>query len=398
MLRRGEIFFASPSELNDAHECRPQLILNGTTELWQRLAYYILLDLVVAAGSRFRKETSKKVLAMAGRTGSVLKAKLRSRDLEIGNLGPLFVEAITPLLSAAIETQALEGTFLWLNRFIREDLPSRLSQNYYIACFSQNATNPTMWGHYANAERGFVIIYQTKNGTIHVHSPLKVLTGTRPLKHLGENVWEHGLYREEHLKLHPVIYRKNPPKVNAFHRLIPMFYYSEKEAHYDAAENLMGDAKIKEEERLGLVKFSDWKYEREVRVFLPQVSLVDQRQSICPDMRVLRVSGENVVGLIFGPKMSEENKQRAVTCCYLMRKLQLDESKADLVIFQAEQQPDHFALQIRPLGILDTPRYDSASSHFKPLSKLTVEKQSDLLTMANAVMLGAKENTNPSHP
>jgi len=78
ILRRGEVYFASVAELNDASECRPRFILKGSEELWQRLVQFILehacfesdyfqfdkkdeirqiLDLSVAIGRLLKKQT-----------------------------------------------------------------------------------------------------------------------------------------------------------------------------------------------------------------------------------------------------------------------------------------------------------------------------------------------------
>src|SRR5687768_12427428 len=217
MLRRGELFFASPSELNDAHECRPQLILNGSKELWQRLADYVLLDLVIAAESHenIDRTTSESVLRLADPIGAQLKQRLRSKDVEVERLGPIFAEVAKSFFSDLFDQQTLEAISRWLNSYFAEALPARLLESNYVACFSLNATNPTMWGHYAKAERGFVIVYATQNGAIHVRSPLKLLYGIRPLEKEGPGVWEAGIYDEEHLELRSVIYRKHPPKINA---------------------------------------------------------------------------------------------------------------------------------------------------------------------------------------
>ncbi|CZU59726.1 Uncharacterised protein [Enterobacter hormaechei] len=44
MLRNGEVFFASPNELNDIHECKPQFIFNANKEVWERFIYYLIVQ------------------------------------------------------------------------------------------------------------------------------------------------------------------------------------------------------------------------------------------------------------------------------------------------------------------------------------------------------------------
>jgi hypothetical protein len=155
--------------------------------------------------------------------------------------------------------------------------------------------------------------------------------------------------------LKAVKYGKKPPKVNAFHRLIPKFSYSEEEDHYDFPLLLGGDAKDKEEDQIGLVKFSDWRYEQEIRAFLPVFN------ELPPDMRVMRAGTANICGLIFGPRMSEQDKVRAVLCCHRMRESSIEsdqESLPQFMFFQALQVVDRFDFQIVPVGILDGRYFD----------------------------------------
>jgi Protein of unknown function (DUF2971) len=231
------------------------------------------------------------------------------------------------------------------NDFFETRLLRFLQDQKYIASFSLNATNPTMWGHYADVERGFVAVYESNDETIGVSSDLNILWGERPLQN---GITEIGHYKDERLKLKRVHYGKKPPKVNAFHRLIRHFSYTEQESHYDVPLNLGGDAEEKKEHLIGLVKYSDWRYEREIRAFLPT------HHFHTPEIRVLRFSLENFKGLVFGPKMSDENKDRAIAACHVMKQARKVEKGAEneVAFFQAKQIVDKFDFAIKPVGIL----------------------------------------------
>ncbi|MDO8334862.1 MAG: DUF2971 domain-containing protein [Nitrosomonas sp.] len=246
----------------------------------------------------------------------------------------------------------------------------------YIASFSRNAKNPTMWGHYADAERGFVVVYTSDNDTIRIASPVNMLHGARPYSEDRIGTYEIGIYKESGLELKAVKYGKVPPKVNAFHRLIPRFLYSEEEDHYDVPLLLGGDAKSKEEDQIGLVKFSDWRYEQEVRAFLPVFN------ELSPDMRVMSVAPDNICGLIFGPQMSERDKIRAVLCCHLMRQSSVQSESVALppfMFFQATQVVDRFDFRIDPVGILDGLYFDRhlPIKRFDALDESTKQSLSD---------------------
>ena len=249
--------------------------------------------------------------------------------------------------------------------FIQEGFPQILLDEKYIASFALNATNPTMWGHYADAERGFVRVFGTDDGKVKVLSDINILRGTRPSKIGITDVTEVGSYKDESLELKRVLYGKQIPKVNAFHRLIHRFSYTEQEDHYDVPLNLGGDAEQKKERLIGLVKYSGWRYEKEVRAFFPAYD------SLLPDVRTLRIGMENIKGLVFGSKMTLENRARAVLCCHLMKQSRFSEIGAEyeFAFFEARQAADKFDFAIRPVGILDG-NYHGRHLPLKPVREL----------------------------
>ena len=369
MLRRGEIFFASVAELNDASECRPRLVLNGSQELWQRLAGFILQ--MVCVRSDFCDQTPddeiRRLFTLCGPLGTLLKQHARNRDCGLEELDQLFRTQLTQVLNTHSASAHLQFLVPACKAFITSELPSLIDEQSYIASFSRNAKNPTMWGHYADAERGFVIVYTTSDARLSVQSPINILYGTRPLRDDDIAHYEIGIYPEDQLQLKKVTYSRKPPKVNAFHALIPQFLYSEEEDHYDVPLLLGGDAPEKNSDQLGLVKFSDWRYEQEIRAFLPTFG----RVTLPPDARVLQVSRTNIRGLIFGPRMSAQHKARAVLCCHLMRESSVEcaeEPKAEFAFFQAKELVDRFDFKISAVGLLDG-RYHGKQLPFKPLDQ-----------------------------
>lgn len=374
MLRHGEIYFASIAELNDANECRPRFILNGSEELWMRLAQFILGKVCFSSDyyERTSQEEISQLLGLSVSVGQLLKKQVRNRDVGIENLGKLFVDALKPLLEQKFSALQSRLILELSNNFIDTKLLGIIAEPKYITSFSMNATNPTMWGHYAKAEKGFVIVYATEDGTINVQSPINILYGSRPSDNF-DGVTQIGCYQEAHLELESVKYGRRPPKVNAFHRLIPKFIYTEMEDHYDVPLLLGGDAGEKEENQIGLVKYSDWRYEQEIRAFFPNLEELG-----FPDVRLLRLSINNIKGLIFGPSMSNDDKTRAILCCHLMRKSLVHprEPLPEFVFFQAKQVLDRFDFEIQPVGILE----DHNFGHLLPLKlvqhldKTTVER------------------------
>ncbi|HKP04302.1 MAG TPA: DUF2971 domain-containing protein [Chthoniobacterales bacterium] len=313
-----------------------------------------VLERVCFGPDFYREERSRAIgelLRLSEPIAHQLKKFARNRDLSID----VFRKAFLAALAEVSRDTALEINWTLFTELaadvITKQLPRSLEEQQYVASFSTDATNPTMWGHYASAESGFVVVYESTDCTIHVNSPITVLSGSRPSANVI-GATELGFYRDEHLKLHRVVYRHMPPKVNAFHRLIHQFSYSEEESHYDVPEQLYGDAPKKKDSIIGLVKFTDWSYEDEVRAFFPNWGVVP------PDIRVLRVSPRQIRGLIFGPRMSQSDKARAVICCHLMvasapREAGEVEEQGELSFFQARQLTDRFAYKILPVGVLE---------------------------------------------
>jgi len=167
------------------------------------------------------------------------------------------------------------------------------------------------------------------------------------------------------LELKEVKYGRKLPKVNAFHRLIHQFSYTEEENHYDVPLQIGGDAEQKKEHLIGLVKHSDWRHEKEVRAFFPAY------ESLLPDVRTLRISLENIKGLVFGPKMSSENRARAVLSCHLMKQARCSEmgTECEFSFFEAQQAVDRFNFAIRPVGIL-AGHYFGRRLPLKPIREL----------------------------
>lgn len=390
MLRHGEIYFASVAELNDASECRPRFILNGSEELWMRLAQFILGKVCFSSDyyERTSQEEIGQLLGLSVPVGRLLKKQVRNRDVGIENLGKLFVDALKPVLEQ--EFSALQSQLILelSNNFIDTKLLGIIAEPKYIASFSMSATNPTMWGHYAKAEKGFVIVYATEDGAINVQSPINILYGSRPSDNL-DGVTQIGCYQEAHLELESVKYGRRPPKVNAFHRLIPKFIYTEMEDHSDVPLLLGGDAREKAESQIGLVKYSDWRYEHEVRAFFPNFEELG-----FPDVRLLRISMNNIKGLIFGPSMSDDDKTRAILCCHLMRKSLVHphfgkgEPSPEFVFFQAKQVLDHFDFEIQPIGILEDHNFE----HRLPLKLV---QQLDIVTVERLRGMSEKIKSKP---
>ncbi|WP_431288808.1 DUF2971 domain-containing protein [Roseateles chitinivorans] len=361
-LSRGELYFASAEELNDGSECRPRYILKGSAELWTRLADMLLVD-AVALSAMPSAEAATRLGRFAKPLGRALHAKAGKRDLDFEQLGPAIGSVLPRLLHDAQLGPATESVMaLVLQACARARM--HLDEPAYIASLTTTPRDPTMWGHYAGADRGFAIMLHAPKGKLRIHSPLDVFDVCRATEGGGPMVV--GPYTEAEVELQPVLYRVAPQRFNAFHRLIYHFNYSEAEEHYDVPLLLPGDAPTKKENQYGLVKAKTWKYEQEVRALLPTY------QKLTPEQRCTNYDRSQLAGLVFGPKMSEADKARAVMCCHKLRVTTAGQEPptTPFVFLQARQQVSSFEMEITGAGVLD-PTYYGGNSPLRPMAALS---------------------------
>jgi len=179
MLRRGEVYFASVGELNDASECRPRFILKGSEELWRRLAQFIL-DHVCFPSAYFQHDKDdeiRELLGLSDAIGRELKKNARNRDFGMEDLRSAFLKTLRVCGLEKLQPALLRRAEHIASSFIELELPGILLDEKYIASFALNATNPTMWGHYADAEKGFVRVFGTEDGKVSVQSDINILDG-----------------------------------------------------------------------------------------------------------------------------------------------------------------------------------------------------------------------------
>lgn len=385
MLSRGEIYFAGVDELNDASECRPRFIFKGAADLWQRLSDYILQEACFSSDyfQRDKFADLQKIFELSNPLGNALKKAARNRDVGLEEIRGLFGDLLRKKIPCEIPAGSGDAAVRLVDRFISEQLPQVLRERSFIASFSKNGVNPTMWGHYANADRGFAIIYESFENTVSVSSPLPILWGSKKIEEseFGETI---GMFKDALLELREVRYGQRLPKANAFHRLIPRFSYSEEEEHYDVPSIIFGDAPSKKENLVGVVKHADWRYEKEVRLFFPYIR---EGFTVTPEMRCLRVSGKNIVGIIFGPRMSHENKVRAIRCAYIYREFrnQCGETVLPIGFYQANDQVDRYNFSVDPVGVLASINEYSPSLPILLISKMESEASQRMFTVAEEI-------------
>ncbi len=340
MLKRGEVYFASASELNDRHECRARYLFNAPKEIWVRFIDYVLCNVFSKYPIYQYTQDAYKVIELAEPIFESGYSRIKKRSLTVYDTAQLFNYGFDAVLGEEFSLEEKKKIKHYTKSYLLGLSESEFLKNKYICSFSKNATNPTMWGHYGAAETGFVVIYESSDGFVEVESSLPNLSGYRE----KEGWHEIGRYTNEHLMLKNVSYSKLPCKFNAFESLIHKFRYSEIEAHYDVPESFLGMIDQMEVNKIGLVKFTDWKYEQEVRLLFPSY------EELPSEHRCLKINSRHIKGVIFGPKTSESSKKRVLMACAHL--LGIAKDKPNLAVFHALDSHDSYSYQVFPMGVV----------------------------------------------
>jgi len=339
MLRHGEVFFASPKELNDMHECRPQFIFSGDAEIWSRFIYKILVMVCINLKLPPESDLAESIISMkTGVLSSLLKGR-KSKSLDYNTLLKKLDDAFRKNMPPALNEIQARAIFREFNNYIGTQLDEELNENNYMSSFSRSATNLTMWGHYGNAEKGFVIIYESSDGNVKLESDVKVF---HSFDSNPDGTFSFNRSVNTDSKIMSVEYKNKPVRVNGFRRLIYSFIYSSQESDYDHPETLRSRAIVMDEAHIGWVKYSDWKYEKELRLHLPVY------EELPAPIRSIRINARHIKGVIFGSRMSEKDKENIASSCYYLKKTQPD--AGELFIFQANSIPNQYKIKITSIG------------------------------------------------
>ncbi|EJU9973761.1 DUF2971 domain-containing protein [Vibrio alginolyticus] len=282
------------------------------------------------------------------------RSRITKKNLTVYDTTLLFNYGLDTALGEEFSLDEKKKIKQCTERYLLALSESELLESKHICSFSKTAINPTMWGHYGASETGFVVIYESSDGFVDVESTLPNLSGHRE----KEEGWvEIGTYTNESLMLKDVNYSKQLCKINAFERLIHKFRYSEKEDHYDVPESLLGMIDRMEEDKVGLVKYTDWKYEKEVRLLFPTY------EELPSEHRCLKVNSRHIKGVIFGSNTSDSSKERVLMACAHL--LSIAKDKTNLAVFQAVDAHDSYSSQVFPIGMVSK----SFSSKYLPLAE-----------------------------
>lgn len=197
---------------------------------------------------------------------------------------------------------------------------------HYIACFSANANNPTMWGHYANSHKGVCLIFKANNNQI---------------KLAERNLFDNSMYDRDY-KFESVKYTKRKIKFNFFEeismlplpRLMSIWCQSEcgeisrffNKIHQKWENNRA--EKWEARKNAHLIKTKHWQYEKEYRLVKYSMfgSRIDKKECKA------NYRFQDLEGIIFGIKTSMADKIKIFNI--IQEKCQ-KEKRTDFKFYQA---------------------------------------------------------------
>lgn len=195
-----------------------------------------------------------------------------------------------------------------------------LYPRWYVACFLEDCTNSSVWGHYGDNHRGAALIFDASNDSGHLQLELKRIVGFSggPSTTSGDTSSKL-TWRYSPMEFHRIRYQKEIEELDFFrsigvlpvNRLIERWYTNQAGVRSKCADHIAADSEESWREaywksffRDISVKTEDWSYEKEVRLVLTS-SFVDLDQQ---STRQLTYKFESLAGIVFGINMSDEDK------------------------------------------------------------------------------------------
>ncbi|MBL7004775.1 MAG: DUF2971 domain-containing protein [Gammaproteobacteria bacterium] len=342
----NELFLASTEECNDPYDSKAFYEFSDRHDYWENLVKLLISKI----GSANVKDVHVKKIVE-----------------KISSLCPLTYDKALQLDISGICFEILKDFSLCrdLSVCFNKLLKLYKPEPSYFACFSKADNDPLMWSHYASQHQGYSLIFKPIDGKLRQYHPLKKHSISRSTPNgLAENS-NYGL--PESFNFQEVIYQEEVKPLCGFHRL-PVAVVG---------------ANLPEEDRIKLVrsqseqflhKHVSWNYEQEVRVSVsPSMSWIfGENIELSPLERLFYYEPTQLVGVIFGAKMSQRNKDRLMEVL-LYRQEQLYRSEEherimfEFAIFNAHLSGTKREIQIQIDKMLSTGRaIDKSHQNFEP--------------------------------
>lgn len=347
-LKRGEYLFSSPSELNDGNEGYPKIILQGDKEAYLRFSYWMLCR---CSEEIVRFNTHE--ISESGQIFSFIAQEIS----KLSSKQPLQVQGFKKLVRSAVENLKLHDDPVLsvlvsnLDDYLVELLLVDINRKYSTLSFSKSPFNPTMWGHYAEADKGLVIVHESKDNEIQVQLPIDTfVTIQKVSQEINGNsveINEIGTSKRGELKLQSVSYRKSRPQINLIHWFSHKFFFSEAEDHYDYPAEFSAKQASKDYEKFMLYKSSNWRYEQEARLILQGLDGY-KRVMNTKENRIAIVGG--ITAVILGRRIPRLSAERVVSALKHLVQGTNSLNPKTVIILRLDADENRFEYKLKVIG------------------------------------------------
>ncbi|TCW13571.1 DUF2971 family protein [Raoultella sp. BIGb0138] len=316
-----ELYFSYPSELNDPLDGLISYEFPEDFPKWNRLLDLAFKGLPV--DTRFLAESFAK------------KSPLSVRKL-VENQTFLF-ELILSFIG-----ESKRETAYFLSETLKYYISGYIPSEGCSVSFSRTYKNTLMWSHYTGKHEGFCLIFRSIEGNINQCKSRK-----KSIINLGDHC---SLSIEEKFKMHNVTYgsKKN---LDGF-TLFPSYVYGrelsneEITSYWESRENVY------------LTKSACWDYEEESRLYIHAPSPSLSKEILSPIDKIFHYDNSQIAGVIYGMRMSEQNKNIIKEILLRKSKERYMDTKSEkylfnIVSFDASFNDDQHTISIEPTEIFD---------------------------------------------
>jgi Protein of unknown function (DUF2971) len=227
--------------------------------------------------------------------------------------------------------------------------------DWYMACFAENCTNASMWGHYANSHKGVCLKFSTGINAGTAALALNTITGRAGSKTIPAGTPIHNYVNHP---FHRIAYRKTFPKIDFFRSLGRLrgmtlgWCYSDGQGNNSACavdvhlnETAWREKYWAEFLASQTTKLEDWAYEEEYRLVLAGF-ITDYSN---PLTRKLKYRFSDLTGVIFGIDTPEQDKLAIIR---VVEKKCRRENRSEFEFYQAHYTQNTGKIEALPLDLI----------------------------------------------
>ncbi|MCF6404455.1 DUF2971 domain-containing protein [Chitinophaga filiformis] len=330
-LMYNEIYFGSPRECNDPFDSKAFYEFPNDPVRWRRL-----LDQALTV----QDKDFKKMLLDDLTNHMCSRSPITLEDLSDR---PFFNE---PPLAGRFQEQTLINMELAVRRFINTYIPP----TRYFTCFSKLDSDTLMWAHYANNHRGFCLIFKAIDNKLKQDGQFKKRQIRRSTPKGITQEMTYGMPKE--FEFQPIDYRAVVEPLNAF-KCLSAFVYGE-----TLSADQIDELRLEQNSHF-VQKHHSWHYEKEYRLILPPPPswLFGGHFEYTPHERLFHYAPNQLVGIIFGARMSDHEKDAITEILSDMLDRRHDKVtypfiSFDFVKFEAKLSASQREIEVQPVEIL----------------------------------------------